>query len=194
MTRSDHDRRIAEMFDRVAPRYDRLNRVLSAGRDIEWRRRGIALARLSAHQVALDVGTGTGDLAFGLLSASDASARVIAADISPAMLQALRVGDDDIARRRAAVLDERARIMQSVPALPLTVAPSQANFVFVDLGVDDVALAEALVRRGFLIRPGSEFGLAGTARITVGPKPLMERAAAALVEERAALLARAPVA
>jgi histidinol-phosphate aminotransferase len=68
--------------------------------------------------------------------------------------------------------------------------PSQANFVFVDLGVDDVALAEALVRRGFLIRPGSEFGLPGTARITVGPKPLMERVAAALVEEREALLAR----
>jgi demethylmenaquinone methyltransferase/2-methoxy-6-polyprenyl-1,4-benzoquinol methylase len=90
MTRSEHDRRIAEMFDRVAPRYDRLNRILSAGRDVGWRRRAIALARLEAHQVALDVGTGTGDLAFGLVAASDASAFVIGADISPAMLEALR--------------------------------------------------------------------------------------------------------
>ena len=88
------------MFDRVAPRYDRLNRVLSAGRDIGWRRRASALARLDAHQVALDVGTGTGDLAFGLVSASDASARVIGADISPAMLEALRRRADASGERR----------------------------------------------------------------------------------------------
>jgi demethylmenaquinone methyltransferase/2-methoxy-6-polyprenyl-1,4-benzoquinol methylase len=113
MTRSDHDRRIAEMFDRVAPRYDRLNRLLSAGRDIGWRRRAIALARLDAHQVALDVGTGTGDLAFGLLSASDASARVIGADISRAMLEALR--------RRADASEERrvTAVLASAERLPL---------------------------------------------------------------------------
>jgi demethylmenaquinone methyltransferase/2-methoxy-6-polyprenyl-1,4-benzoquinol methylase len=78
------------MFDRVAPRYDTLNRVLSAGRDIGWRRRAIALARLESHQVALDIGTGTGDLAFGLLAASDDTALVVGADISPGMLEALR--------------------------------------------------------------------------------------------------------
>ena len=49
--------------------------------------------------------------------------------------------------------------------------PSQANFVLVEVGVDDVGLAEALVRRGLLIRPGSEFGLGGWVRITVGPRP-----------------------
>jgi demethylmenaquinone methyltransferase/2-methoxy-6-polyprenyl-1,4-benzoquinol methylase len=90
MTRSDHDRRIAEMFDRVAPRYDALNRVLSAGRDIGWRRRAIALARLEPRQVALDIGTGTGDLAVALFAASDGSAVVVGADISPGMLEALR--------------------------------------------------------------------------------------------------------
>lgn len=90
MTRSDHDRRMAEMFDRVAPRYDRLNRILSGGRDIGWRRRAIAIARMGSDEVALDVGTGTGDLVFGLLAASAASARVVGADISPVMLDALR--------------------------------------------------------------------------------------------------------
>ena len=44
VARSDHDRRIAEMFDRVAPRYEALNRILSGGRDVGWRRRAIALA------------------------------------------------------------------------------------------------------------------------------------------------------
>ena len=90
MARAEHDRRIAEMFDRVAPRYDALNRILSAGRDAGWRRRATALARLEADEVALDVGVGTGDLAFGLLDASDRSARVIGVDVSPRMLIGLR--------------------------------------------------------------------------------------------------------
>lgn len=90
------------MFDRVAPRYDRLNRIISAGRDAGWRRRAIALARLGPREVALDVGVGTGDLAFGLLDGSDPSARVIGLDVSPLMLDALR--------RRAAARDER-RVM-----------------------------------------------------------------------------------
>jgi demethylmenaquinone methyltransferase/2-methoxy-6-polyprenyl-1,4-benzoquinol methylase len=100
MTRSDHDRRIAEMFDRVAPRYDRLNRVLSGGRDIGWRRRAVALARLDPQQVAVDLGVGTGDLAFGLLAASDSSARVVGVDLSPVMLKALRRRADASGERR----------------------------------------------------------------------------------------------
>ena len=100
MTRSDHDGRIADMFDRVAPRYDRLNRVLSAGRDIGWRRRAVALARLDAHQVALDLGVGTGDLAFGLIVASDKSARIIGVDLSPVMLEALRRRAEERRERR----------------------------------------------------------------------------------------------
>jgi demethylmenaquinone methyltransferase/2-methoxy-6-polyprenyl-1,4-benzoquinol methylase len=90
MARSDHDRRIAEMFDRVAPRYDALNRVLSLGRDVGWRRRPIALAHLGPREIGLDVGVGTGDLAFGVLDASDLSARVVGVDLSPAMLAAAR--------------------------------------------------------------------------------------------------------
>jgi histidinol-phosphate aminotransferase len=53
--------------------------------------------------------------------------------------------------------------------------PSEANFVLADVGVDDLELAESLLRGGLLIRPGSEFGLHGCVRITVGPAPLMER-------------------
>ena len=71
--------------------------------------------------------------------------------------------------------------------------PSQANFVLARVGVDDVALAGELVRLGLLIRPGSEFGLEGYVRITVGPPPLMERVAGALADARQALLAREAV-
>ena len=86
------------MFDRVAPRYDALNRILSAGRDAGWRRRAIVLARLGPREVALDVGVGTGDLALGLLAGSDPTARVIGLDVSPLMLDAFH--------RRAAAHEE----------------------------------------------------------------------------------------
>jgi histidinol-phosphate/aromatic aminotransferase/cobyric acid decarboxylase-like protein len=52
------------------------------------------------------------------------------------------------------------------------------------VGVDDVALTEALARRGFLVRAGSEFGLDGCVRITTGPIPIMERVAREVVEAR----------
>jgi demethylmenaquinone methyltransferase/2-methoxy-6-polyprenyl-1,4-benzoquinol methylase len=104
MARSEHDRRIAEMFDRVAPRYDALNRILSGGRDVGWRRRAIALARLGPRETALDVGVGTGDLAFGLLDASDPSARVIGVDVSPLMLEAARARAETRAKPRFAAL------------------------------------------------------------------------------------------
>ena len=74
------------MFDRIAPRYDLLNRVLSFGADIGWRRRAARLAALGPDGRAIDVGAGTGDLALALLLASDASARVIGVDLAPRML------------------------------------------------------------------------------------------------------------
>jgi demethylmenaquinone methyltransferase/2-methoxy-6-polyprenyl-1,4-benzoquinol methylase len=108
MNRSDEDARppaqgrdIGAMFDKVAPRYDFLNRVLSARRDVGWRRRAVELARLGPGDSALDVGVGTGDLAFDLLAASDRSSRVIGIDVSEGML--------DIARQRASARDLRWR-------------------------------------------------------------------------------------
>ncbi len=90
MARSDHDRRMAEMFDTIAPHYDFLNHALSAGRDVGWRRRAVALARLGPGETALDVGVGTGDLSLALLAASDATARVIGIDLSEEMLRRAR--------------------------------------------------------------------------------------------------------
>ncbi|HEX9435827.1 MAG TPA: bifunctional demethylmenaquinone methyltransferase/2-methoxy-6-polyprenyl-1,4-benzoquinol methylase UbiE [Candidatus Limnocylindria bacterium] len=81
-----HDRDIAAMFDRIAPRYDRLNRILSFGTDVAWRRRAIALARLGPRERGLDIGAGTGDLTIGLLRASDPTSAVVALDLAPRML------------------------------------------------------------------------------------------------------------
>ena len=77
------------MFDRIARRYDLLNRVLSFGRDMSWRRRAVALAGLGPGERALDVGAGTGDLAFALAAAGP-SGRVIALDLATKMLAQAR--------------------------------------------------------------------------------------------------------
>jgi histidinol-phosphate aminotransferase len=60
--------------------------------------------------------------------------------------------------------------------------PSAANFVLVSLdGRDDVAVTDRVARRGILLRAGSEFRLPGHVRVTVAPRPLMERAAHELI-------------
>src|SRR5689334_3400923 len=100
MTRSDHDgardqaREMATMFDKVAPRYDFLNRVLSLRLDVGWRKRAVARARLSDGETALDVGVGTGDLSFALLEASAPTSHVIGIDVSERMLDLVRARAD----------------------------------------------------------------------------------------------------
>ena len=55
--------RIAGMFDAIAPRYDLLNTVLSAGLDRYWRRRAIRSLQFTGRETLLDICTGTGDVA-----------------------------------------------------------------------------------------------------------------------------------
>lgn len=52
------------MFARIAPTYDLVNRLMTLGQDQRWRRELLALASLPPHGALLDVGTGTGDLAY----------------------------------------------------------------------------------------------------------------------------------
>ena len=93
--------------------------------------------------------------------------------------------------RRSEVVAARDAFTLGLERAGFACAPSQANFVLVDAGVDDMALFEGMVRRGFLIRPGSEFGLAGRARITVGPRALMDEVVEAMVAVREEIRNRA---
>ena len=137
----DHDRRIAEMFDRVSPRYDRLNRVLSFGTDRSWRRRAVALARLAANERAVDVGAGTGDLTFALARASSPGARVVAADLSRGML--------DVARRRGPLL----AVIASGESLPFDDGALDCVITgFTVRNIGDLPRALREVRR--VLRPG----------------------------------------
>jgi histidinol-phosphate aminotransferase len=89
--------------------------------------------------------------------------------------------------RRNAVAEGRDALSRGLSESGLQPLPSVANFVLARVDVDDAALAERLARRGLLIRPGSDFGLPGYVRITVGPTPLMERVTAEVAEACAAL-------
>lgn len=91
-------------------------------------------------------------------------------------------------QRRREAAEARALLARLLEDTGVEVFPSEANFLLARTGVDDVELAECLARRGLLIRPGSEFGLPGHVRITVGPAPLMERVAAELATCRDRLL------
>ena len=76
---------VRSMFDRIAPRYDLLNRVLSGGTDVRWRRRAVDLLELEAPARVLDLCTGTADLLIEALS-RDPRHSGLGVDLSHAML------------------------------------------------------------------------------------------------------------
>src|SRR5512138_702385 len=56
---------VNRMFARIAPTYDLMNRLMTGGQDQRWRRLLLDLCDLPPRGRLLDVGTGTGDIAFG---------------------------------------------------------------------------------------------------------------------------------
>jgi len=76
--------RVRDMFDRIAPRYDALNRVMSVGMDQRWRRRALDLIDLGADDVVVDLACGTGDFCELVESRG---AKVIGVDFALQMLK-----------------------------------------------------------------------------------------------------------
>jgi demethylmenaquinone methyltransferase/2-methoxy-6-polyprenyl-1,4-benzoquinol methylase len=80
------------MFDRIAPRYDLVNTILSGGLDGRWRREAAAATLLKPGQSALDVACGSGRLT-AELARRTAGGRVVGLDFSPAMLDRARAAN-----------------------------------------------------------------------------------------------------
>jgi demethylmenaquinone methyltransferase/2-methoxy-6-polyprenyl-1,4-benzoquinol methylase len=76
---------IAQMFDTISENYDRLNRVISFGIDIKWRKKVLQIVTQSNPKTILDIATGTGDLA--ILMAQTKAPKIIGLDISAGMLE-----------------------------------------------------------------------------------------------------------
>lgn len=64
LTGTERGTYVQNMFTRIAHRYDLMNRLMTMGQDIVWRKQVVRLARLQPGQRMLDLGAGTGDIAF----------------------------------------------------------------------------------------------------------------------------------
>jgi demethylmenaquinone methyltransferase/2-methoxy-6-polyprenyl-1,4-benzoquinol methylase len=82
----EEDNYIRCMFDRISGRYDLMNRLMSFGRDMAWRRFMIYIANTPKGGRLLDIGTGTGDVAFEALRA-DPDVHVIGLDFTLEMMK-----------------------------------------------------------------------------------------------------------
>jgi demethylmenaquinone methyltransferase/2-methoxy-6-polyprenyl-1,4-benzoquinol methylase len=90
------------MFDRIAGVYDVMNSVMTAGLHHRWRERAVDLARVGHGSRALDVATGTGDLAIALAARG---AEVVGSDFSEGMLERARGKSSDVRWEQANALD-----------------------------------------------------------------------------------------
>ena len=131
------------MFDRIAPVYDAMNRVMTAGLDRRWRRRTIAAAVRPGDRV-LDACCGTGDLA---VAAERTGAVVTGLDFSPAMLAR--------ARRKSSTIDW---VEGDLLALPFADGSFDAATVgFGVRNVTDLNAAVSELRR--VLRPGGRLAI-----------------------------------
>ena len=87
VTDNPRDYAVQRMFDRIAGRYDLLNRVISFRLDTWWRNQAIRTVLSGDHPLILDLGAGTGDLTFAAAKAVHGNGRIVGLDFSPHMLR-----------------------------------------------------------------------------------------------------------
>ncbi|HEX2125351.1 MAG TPA: ubiquinone/menaquinone biosynthesis methyltransferase [Thermoleophilaceae bacterium] len=117
------------MFDRIAGVYDRMNSVMTAGMHHRWRERAADLARVGPGSRALDVATGTGDLAIEL---ARRGASVTGLDFAEAMLEVARAKAPHVAFDRG---DALALPYEDAAFDAVTVGFGARNFSDLDRGL-----------------------------------------------------------
>ncbi|MEM6894243.1 MAG: bifunctional demethylmenaquinone methyltransferase/2-methoxy-6-polyprenyl-1,4-benzoquinol methylase UbiE [Bacteroidota bacterium] len=85
---------VTQMFDTISKDYDGLNRVISFGIDIKWRKRVVQILKAKKPKSILDIATGTGDLAIAMTQTG--ATQIVGLDISPGMLE---VGKNKVAAK-----------------------------------------------------------------------------------------------
>lgn len=130
---------VTQMFDKISGEYDGLNRVISFGIDLIWRKKVVSMVKASKPDSILDIATGTGDLIISLAE-SDAQ-KLVGLDISPGMLE---IGKKKIARKNLS--DKIEMIIGDSENLPfetntfdaITVAFGVRNFENLEKGLEEI--------------------------------------------------------
>jgi demethylmenaquinone methyltransferase/2-methoxy-6-polyprenyl-1,4-benzoquinol methylase len=144
---------VRAMFDRIARVYDRMNGLMTAGMHHRWRERAVDLAAVGPGSRALDVATGTGDLAIALRARG---AEVVAMDFSERMLELARAKAPDIR-------------FEAGNALALPYADGEFDAVTVGFGARNFSdLGKGLAEMARVTRPG---GRVVVLEITTPQKP-----------------------
>lgn len=144
------DRAVQSMFDRIARRYDLLNRVISFRLDNRWREQAIQSLSGAADALILDLGSGTGDLTFS--AARSAGARcIVGLDFSLEMLRVAQSRRDRLPRG-----DQAHFVLGSALMSPFKSAAFDGVMsAFVLRNVSDLALFFTQALR--VLRPGGKF-------------------------------------
>ncbi|WP_338410778.1 bifunctional demethylmenaquinone methyltransferase/2-methoxy-6-polyprenyl-1,4-benzoquinol methylase UbiE [uncultured Flavobacterium sp.] len=130
---------IAQMFDNISPNYDELNRIISFGIDVKWRKKVLKLVADKNPKTVLDIATGTGDLA--ILMTHTSAEEIIGLDISAGMLE---VGIKKIAAKK---LDSKIQMVlgdsEKIPYPDnyfdaITVAFGVRNFETLEKGLTEI--------------------------------------------------------
>ncbi|HEY6399724.1 MAG TPA: class I SAM-dependent methyltransferase, partial [Solirubrobacteraceae bacterium] len=139
---------VRAMFDRIAGVYDRMNGLMTAGLHHSWRRRAADLAGLGPGARALDVATGTGDLALELAGRVAPGGQVIGTDFSERMLE--------LARAKAASFPSGADLrFEAANALALPYGNGEFDAATVGFGARNFAqLDRGLAEMTRVVRPG----------------------------------------
>ncbi len=152
---------VRAMFDRIARVYDRMNTVMTAGLDRRWRERAVDLAAVAAGDRALDVATGTGDLALALARRIGAHGSVTGSDFSDGMLE--------LARRKAPSPGSAPVSFEWGDALQLPYRDGEFAAATVGFGARNFSdLDRGLAEMARVVRPG---GRVVVLEITTPTKP-----------------------
>ena len=144
----DGNRAIGDMFSRIAPRYDLLNRLLSAGIDRRWRRAAVAEMAPSFGGRRLDLATGTAEMALEIVRQKGSSVFVAAADIS---LEMMRIGRKKCVKAKA---DDRI-LFVCAPGESLPFRDAVFDSACIAFGIRNIADRNlALMEMNRVVRPG----------------------------------------
>jgi len=152
---------VAQMFDTISGNYDGLNRVISFGIDIKWRKKVLAFVAATNPKNILDIATGTGDLA--ILMAETKAEKIIGLDISAGMLE---VGVKKIANKK--LVNKIEMLLGDSENMPfddntfdaITVAFGVRNFENLDKGLVEILR---------VLKPNGIFVILETSNPTIFP-------------------------